>query len=55
MADFTLILPALSSTESRKLVTLEEIELAWEQNFVCSNFNLFFVTYKHYISCTQCI
>lgn len=41
MADFTLILPALSSTESRKLVTLEEIELAWAQVFICSSLNLF--------------
>lgn len=42
MADFTLIWPALSSTESRKFVTLEEIELAKEQGFVRSHFNQFF-------------
>lgn len=41
MADFTLIWPALSSTESRKFVTLEEIELAKEQGFV-RNFNQLF-------------
>lgn len=38
MADFTLIWPALSSTESEKFETLEEIELAKEQGFVRSNF-----------------
>jgi len=42
MADFTLIWPALSSTESRKFVTLEEIELAKEQGFVRSKFHQFF-------------
>lgn len=39
MADFTLIWAALSSTESRKLVTLEEIKLANEQDIVRSHFN----------------
>lgn len=50
MADFTLIWPALSSTESRKFVTLEEIELAKEQGFVRSNFNHFFLWPKHILS-----
>lgn len=32
MADFTLMLPGLSSTESQKLATLQEIDLAMEQD-----------------------